>query len=124
MYVLACQLREQFCVQECADAFAGQTRFAGNTHFYCGLVGFFAAKRPRGGISGQTEAGLFGDENPVPTPVRMLVKPFLPLLRSERSNVEGDVGVVNLIVVQFSERRQVGQGCGAYDHSCGSSAVA
>jgi len=106
---------KKFPIKPAADPLPGRIWTAGNAYFNGGFVGFLAAERSGSGVA-EDLAAILGDQDAMAAAIRMLVEPRDPLFRRKWANVEGDVRVLNVIIVDLGETGQIGNGGWSDNH--------
>jgi hypothetical protein len=106
---------KKFPIKLAADPLPGRIWTASNAYFDCGFVGFLAAE---GSGSGVTEdlATIFGDQDAMASAIRVLVEPRDPLFRRKWTNVEGDVRVLDVVIVDLGDAGQISNGGWSDNH--------
>ena len=82
-------------------------RTAGDADLDCGFIGRLGAKASGCDVAEEISVSVFSDEHTITLAVGVFGKPSNSLLGSKRVNVEGNVGVFDVMVLNFCQAWQI-----------------
>ena len=105
--VLALHDSKKLSVQPSADSLSGKIGSTRDAHFNGRLIGFFGTKAPSRHETYNAFTLVLGHQQTIPAAATVLMKPGNSLLRGKWQNVEIDVRVLDIVVLNLDDSRQV-----------------